>query len=683
MLESFSGTTGRAATTARTLPATIQEASESENEHDTTPGPCIDFDADDGFKRRHTATPLSRPADGDRVTPARKRSHAPPAAPALPVVPDRYDRSQVHIDAHSIAEIVAPDGTTDKDVVAALRPDAWNTDPAFSTPPPVGDTSQLNMDLLLEQMRHMNVLLDADPKFVSPRLRDVRVPVSQEPGRAATGQSKGTAKDEDVFVATWRFWLDFMAAFPHHTDDEDLRALVHHIQTQGIPEALRQYVYPILSASTRVLASDPLGSKGLRRTAARKGSAASGHSGKESRLGDLTTAFLARLKPPSTSAVASQSPLCLLDVYREARLLASKYDRIILLDINRTFPGHPFFDGVTGTHQQEASMKLNKEEGQQPPDVLSPSRQALFHLCRAYANYDPPVGYCQGMSVFFGLLMMTHLPAEDTFVLAVRLFLLFNVRSLYHPTLHGLREFFPIFGHLLRQHNRRLASHFRAIGLLPDTYLATWLLTFFTTLFPVPLCLRLLDLLLVFGPPILYKIPLAIMMLHGKTILERCPDFEQVLYFFKHDLPRLYHFDCALVPEEPSSPHGRLGLPSLSTSKGNNGTGASGSTKECVANGGFSDDTAKMAFANGSPGGASAPSSGRRSNGVSSGAGSFSASSSNTGAADSRFARDIGPLSKRLLNEIVALPLQLDYLKKLQEEYKTWFSEQDGRFTIL
>ena len=43
----------------------------------------------------------------------------------------------------------------------------------------------------------------------------------------------------------------------------------------------------------------------------------------------------------------------------------------------------------------------------------------------------------------------------------------------------------------------------------------------------------------------------------------------------------------------------------------------------------------------------------------------------------------IGPQSKKLIHEIIHFPLDMGYLKKLQSDYKTWFNQQDGRFTIV
>lgn len=69
---------------------------------------------------------------------------------------------------------------------------------------------------------------------------------------------------------------------------------------------------------------------------------------------------------------------------------------MISKDINRTFPEHALFT----------------ESGHM--------RGALFNVLRAYALYNPDVGYCQGMGFMAGMLVL-YMNEEDAFFTAVRL----------------------------------------------------------------------------------------------------------------------------------------------------------------------------------------------------------------------------------------------------------------------
>lgn len=68
----------------------------------------------------------------------------------------------------------------------------------------------------------------------------------------------------------------------------------------------------------------------------------------------------------------------------------------ILLDIPRTFPDHPRF-GVNGT-----------------------DRDLLFNVLRAYANFNPEIGYTQGMSFIAAVLLM-HMNEETAFWVFVQM----------------------------------------------------------------------------------------------------------------------------------------------------------------------------------------------------------------------------------------------------------------------
>ena len=59
----------------------------------------------------------------------------------------------------------------------------------------------------------------------------------------------------------------------------------------------------------------------------------------------------------------------------------SRYEAIILMDMQRTYLGHNFF------HEKEA-------------------RDSLYKICKAYSIYDEEVGYCQGLSFIIAVLLL-------------------------------------------------------------------------------------------------------------------------------------------------------------------------------------------------------------------------------------------------------------------------------------
>jgi hypothetical protein len=76
---------------------------------------------------------------------------------------------------------------------------------------------------------------------------------------------------------------------------------------------------------------------------------------------------------------------------------------------------------------------------------------------KAYAHYNPGVGYCQGMGRLVGMMLM-QMPAEDTFWLLVATIEEYMV-GYFTPTLSQVRIDSIVFEQLLAEHDPRLAQH--------------------------------------------------------------------------------------------------------------------------------------------------------------------------------------------------------------------------------
>ena len=61
----------------------------------------------------------------------------------------------------------------------------------------------------------------------------------------------------------------------------------------------------------------------------------------------------------------------------------SPHEKMIMRDLNRTFPKHEFFQDQDGMGQE-----------------------GLFNVVKAYSLYDTDVGYCQGISFVVGPLLL-------------------------------------------------------------------------------------------------------------------------------------------------------------------------------------------------------------------------------------------------------------------------------------
>ncbi|GFR24549.1 TBC1 domain family member 1 [Trichonephila clavata] len=81
--------------------------------------------------------------------------------------------------------------------------------------------------------------------------------------------------------------------------------------------------------------------------------------------------------------VANKSPPVDNTPYVELLRKLTPYQHAILIDIGRTYPGHPYFK-----------------------QVLGPGQLSLFSLLKAYSVVDEEVGYCQGLSFLGGILLL-------------------------------------------------------------------------------------------------------------------------------------------------------------------------------------------------------------------------------------------------------------------------------------
>lgn len=119
------------------------------------------------------------------------------------------------------------------------------------------------------------------------------------------------------------------------------------------------------------------------------------------------------------------------------RLLLSKdspSESVILRDINRTFPGHQFFQDENG-------------------------QQALYKICKAYSIYDEEVGYCQGLSFLIASLLL-HMPEEQAFNLLVKIMYKYEIRETFKTNFECLHLRFFQLESLVKQFLPELNEHF-------------------------------------------------------------------------------------------------------------------------------------------------------------------------------------------------------------------------------
>jgi hypothetical protein len=190
----------------------------------------------------------------------------------------------------------------------------------------------------------------------------------------------------------------------------------------------------------------------------------------------------------------------------------TEWSAIIQRDINRTFPNHFLF-------QQD------KGQGQ----------QALHSVLVAYSNYNPKVGYCQGMGFIVALFLMYFHSEQDAFWALVRLLdpQGYGMEGIYSPNMPMVNECVYIFERLLKAYLPKLGAHFAEQGVEGGLYVPQLFITVFLYNMPFDICLRIWDRFLIDGFLATYPIAIAIFKMFEDTLLSF--EFDRLMQFLKFD----------------------------------------------------------------------------------------------------------------------------------------------------
>lgn len=194
----------------------------------------------------------------------------------------------------------------------------------------------------------------------------------------------------------------------------------------------------------------------------------------------------------------------LIDEFQRLSGESSPYDGLIGKDIGRSFPNVEMFRDPNG-------------EGQ----------QMLARVLRCFSLYDAKIGYCQGLGFVVGPLLM-HMSDAEAFCVLVRLMDHYNLRMCYLPDLSGLHLHVYQFQNLLARHRPALFDHLESLNVEP-VYVSQWFLSFFAVACPLPMLLRIYDVIFLEGAcETLMRVALSLMQRNEKRILA-CSEFEDVM----------------------------------------------------------------------------------------------------------------------------------------------------------
>ncbi|CAG8479109.1 12494_t:CDS:2 [Racocetra fulgida] len=211
------------------------------------------------------------------------------------------------------------------------------------------------------------------------------------------------------------------------------------------------------------------------------------------KLPELLTAKLQSGVPPKLRGLVWQSMCQASSTYLEtmySQLLSesSPYDKIIERDLARTFPHIDMFKEENGKGQT-----------------------GLWNILKAYSLYDPLVGYCQGLGFLVGPMLM-----------------------------NGLQLRLYQFSALLAQILPKLHEHFQRHAIHPAMFASQWFLSLFAYTYPLPLVLRIYDIVFAEGAPeTIMRVAIALLKKNESNLLSY-EEFEDLLDFLTSRLYEAY-----------------------------------------------------------------------------------------------------------------------------------------------
>ncbi|KAF9279011.1 hypothetical protein BGZ68_008169 [Mortierella alpina] len=201
----------------------------------------------------------------------------------------------------------------------------------------------------------------------------------------------------------------------------------------------------------------------------------------------------------------------------------SPYERIIQRDLARTFP----------------QVDMFKEEGGKGQEMLG-------NILKAYSLYDPHVGYCQGLGFLVGPLLM-NMDEKEAFCVFVRLMETYDMRTMFTLNMEGLQLRLYQFSALLSEHLPMLHAHLSFHSIHAAMYASQWFLSLFAYTYPLPLVLRVYDVVFTEGAPeTIMRVAVAFLKKNEEKLMQ-LQEFEDLLEVLSSKLYDVYEDNAGSV----------------------------------------------------------------------------------------------------------------------------------------
>ncbi|KAK9702633.1 hypothetical protein K7432_011145 [Basidiobolus ranarum] len=162
-------------------------------------------------------------------------------------------------------------------------------------------------------------------------------------------------------------------------------------------------------------------------------------------------------------------------------------------------------------------------------------QKMLFTVLTSFSNYDPEVGYCQGMASVASTLL-AYISEEKSFVAFICLFQHYFLREMFLPGFPKLMETFHVQAKLMKKHTTKLLKHLNKLDIQLSFFAARWYLTLFSAdVVPHQTALRIWDIFLLHGLDMLICVSVGLLKYHEITLLNM--GFEDIMSFLNRQIP--------------------------------------------------------------------------------------------------------------------------------------------------
>ncbi|XP_032592680.1 TBC1 domain family member 4 isoform X2 [Drosophila grimshawi] len=192
----------------------------------------------------------------------------------------------------------------------------------------------------------------------------------------------------------------------------------------------------------------------------------------------------------------------------------TEHQHAIFIDLGRTFPNHQFYK-----------------------DPLGLGQLSLFNLLKAYSILDPELGYCQGLGFICGVLLL-HCDEASAFQLLKHLMFCRNMRTKYLPDMKKFQLQLYQLSRLVKDHLPDLYVWLDQNDVSPTLYAAPWILTVFSSQFPLGFVARIFDLVFLESSDVIFKFAIAMLSVHKQQLLAR-DNFEEIMDYLKSVVPKM------------------------------------------------------------------------------------------------------------------------------------------------